>query len=84
MPTKNTACKVYSLLAKAAANREYVNMYHASLTSDTKGKLYSDFKGQTQLCCLVATVAFGMVSVVSIKIISLFFLGCWNLGDGYS
>lgn len=38
-------------------------MYHASLTESTKKHLYSCFSDtRSHLCCLVSTIAFGMVS----------------------
>ena len=39
-----------------------VDMYHASNTEGTKAQIRNDFSGQTQLRCLVSTIAFGMVS----------------------
>ena len=63
--TKNIACRVYSFLSSAAANRQYIGMYHASLTNETKQQLRLEFAGQTTLRCLVATIAFGMVSDLS-------------------
>ena len=59
--TKNIAYKVYGYLIQAAKDRQYVSMYHASLTEHTKNYLQSAFKGDNKLRCLVATIAFGMV-----------------------
>ena len=63
--TKNIACRVHSFLSSAAVNRQYIGMYHASLTSETKQQLCLEFEGQTNLRCLVATIAFGMVCQLS-------------------
>lgn len=66
--TKNNACKVYGVLNTAACHSSYVGMYHASLTNQTKEKVRTDFQGDTKLRCLVATVAFGMVSSMHIML----------------
>lgn len=58
--TKNNCSKVYCHLVKAA-NKSAVSMYHSSLTKATKTKIHDDFKSGTQLRCLAATIAFGMV-----------------------
>lgn len=65
--TKNAACKVYSFLRSLAFKREYVDMYHASLTKCTKSSVQERFSGNTSLRCLVATVAFGMVCILAKK-----------------
>ena len=38
-----------------------VDMYHASNTESTKAQVQHDFSGQSQLRCLVSTIAIGMV-----------------------
>ena len=63
--TKNIACKLYGILSLNASKKTFVGMYHASLTSSTRERVRTDFLGCTDLCCLVATVAFGMVSICS-------------------
>ena len=56
------ACKVYSSFRKAINYKQYVSMYHASLTTTTKEQIRADFaSGKSQLRCLIAIVAFGMV-----------------------
>ena len=50
--TKNDVCKVYGIR---------VGMYHATLTNETKEKVRAGSQGITKLCCLVVTMAFGMV-----------------------
>ena len=40
-------------------------MYHALNTEGTKVQVHRDFSGQTQLRCLVSTIAFGMVREVA-------------------
>ena len=37
--TKSTACKLFQLLRRAAVKKEYVGMYHASLTQYTKASI---------------------------------------------
>lgn len=64
--TKNIACKVYGFLISTAFSSSYVGMYHASLTHFTKERIRADFQGNTNLRCLVATVAFGMVGIIVI------------------
>ena len=61
--TKNAACKVYEMLSKSVQNKEYVNMYHASLTPATRTYIHNTFKQNGSLRCLVSTVAFRMVSI---------------------
>lgn len=59
--------KIFSYLRQAAKKKQYVAMFHASLTDDTKTTIYTEFSQSTsQICCLVATVAFGMVSFSTI------------------
>ena len=60
--TKNAAVKVYDMLSKASNKRHYVGMYHASLTPQTKSFAQQQFQtNESELRCLVAMVAFGMV-----------------------
>ena len=59
--TINTGCKLYSWLSQCASSRGLVGFYHASLTQATKAHFHDMFKKQSDLRCLVATVAFGMV-----------------------
>ena len=80
--TKNDACKVYGVLNTAAYCSKYVGMYHASLTSQTKLIIRTDFQGNTQLRCLVATVAFGMVYFNNnTNVINILFLQGMDVGD---
>ena len=52
----------FSLLKAATLSvPSRVDMYHASNTERTKAQVRRDFSGQTQLRCLVSTIAFGMV-----------------------
>ena len=37
-------------------------MYHVSLTEPTKQHIYSQFSTSQSICCLIASIAFGMVS----------------------
>ena len=59
--TKNTACRVYSILSRAAHSASYVSMYHASLTPTTKRDIRTAFQREDEIRCIVATIAFGMV-----------------------
>jgi len=61
-PQKEMRFKFFSYL-RQAAKKQCVAMFHASLTDDTKTTIYPEFSQSTsQTCCLVATVAFEMVS----------------------
>lgn len=61
--TKEAAVKIYRLLLiQSSCNKEYVCMFHASLTRTTKVVIQQRFQSSSStLRCLVATVAFGMV-----------------------
>lgn len=59
--TKNDSSKVYRFLHKSAHNKHAVSMYHSSLTQATKIQVQDNFKSGSQLRCLSATIAFGMV-----------------------
>lgn len=60
--TKNLACKVYRTLHQSAINKDYVGMYHADQTKQTKSLMQQAFSGaHSSMRCLVATIAFGMV-----------------------
>ena len=66
--TKNSACKVYGFLAASAHNRKSVGLYHANITKSNKVMTHSEFsKADSDLRCLVATVAFGLVCYVYIQ-----------------
>ena len=57
---KEVICNVYQYLKVAAKLPYYVTMYHASISDETKEAVYSDFVSG-RVCCLVSTIAFGMV-----------------------
>ena len=57
---KQTVCSVYQYLKVASKASEYVTMYHASLSDETKEAVYSSYVSG-RICCLVSTIAFGMV-----------------------
>ena len=61
-PTKNVVCKLFRFLSNSASKREFVGMYHASSTHETKSHCQHEFEKKDSIRCLVATVAFGMVS----------------------
>lgn len=60
--TKNDCAKVYCFLNKSASTRNVISMYHSSLTQYTKALVQERFKSGSELRCLSATVAFGMVN----------------------
>ena len=60
---KNVVCSVFEFLRQCAKNKRCAAMYHASLTETTKREIYDQFSNpRSHVCCLVATIAFGMVS----------------------
>ena len=62
--TKDLACKIGYILQQAASRRSYVDVYHANLTHHTKSSIQDAFcRAGSDLRCLVATVAFGMVYI---------------------
>ena len=61
--TKDLAWRIYHLLQMSVANKACVGLYHANLTRDLKLSIYRIFcNNSSSIKCLVATVAFGMVS----------------------
>ena len=67
--TKAVVCKLYKYLT-AALGSTVVGMYHASLTPTYKQSLQRQFSSnESSLRCLVATVAFGMVSFFLINLL---------------
>ena len=61
--TKELTVALYRYL-RINANRA-VAVYHASLTEETKKAVYVEFcRPGSQIHCLIATVAFGLVSVL--------------------
>lgn len=59
---KRTVCDVLFHLRRAVKSSEFVTMYHASLSEETKQHVFSVFSSaHSQLRCLVSTIAFGMV-----------------------
>ena len=66
--TKHVVVKLYNFQSKAACVQSMVSMYHATLTEETKRFLSQQFfLPSSDLWCLVATVAFGMVSICNVK-----------------
>lgn len=63
--SKETVSKLFRYLKHAAVSSDCVAMYHANLSEGTKSDIYTKFSSPTStLCCLVSTIAFGMVSFV--------------------
>ena len=56
------AWKIYSHLLGEGVCRNNIEIYHASLTLQTKSRVYRAFRNSSScIRCLIATVAFGMV-----------------------
>lgn len=65
--TKDIAWKIYHTLSATAIDKHYVGFYHASLTNETKQFYQQQYSSPSNLRCLVATVAFGMVCFLTVK-----------------
>ena len=66
--TTHVVVKLYNFQSKAASVQGMVSMYHATLTEETKRFLRQQFfLPSSDLRCLVATVAYGMVSICNVK-----------------
>ena len=64
--TKNSACKIYRLLSASALNRKRVGLYHADISKSNKAFTHHEFsRADSDLKCLVATIAYGLVCVIS-------------------
>lgn len=64
--TKAVAGSIYYFL-RARVPRGMVSMFHAKLTTETKNSLFREYSSTTsRLRCLIATIAFGMVSYILI------------------
>lgn len=62
---KDMTCKVYSFLTNSVSKKRWIGMYHASLTQVTKSFIQRHFQNdESELRCLVATIAFGMVQCI--------------------
>lgn len=60
---KNILSNIFEYLRECAKHRKYVAMYHSSLSAASKLEIYNEFSAQqSNICVLVATIAFGMVS----------------------
>ena len=66
--TKHVVVKLYNFQSKAASVQGMVSMYLATLTEETNRFLRQQFfLPSSDLRCLVATVAFEMVSICDVK-----------------
>ena len=66
---KEAVSNIYKHLKKVAQVPHMVTMFHASLREETKKAVYTEFSSTTTtLRCLVATIAFGLVSTICIFI----------------
>ena len=62
--TKDQVYKVFSLLSMSAKHKHSVSMYHASQSVEAKHFIQSTFRSpSSELRCLSATIAFGMVGI---------------------
>ena len=62
--TKDDVYTTFSYLHSAAKNKKSVAMYHASQSQETKTHIQSEYgSSATELRCISATIAFGMVCV---------------------
>lgn len=78
--TKDMAWKLYSYLLGESVPRSTIEVYHASLTHETKCRVYREFKNHSSCRkCLIATVAFGMVCyfIDLSKYFLLFYIRVW-------
>ena len=81
--TKNLACKIYRLLS-SAHNRKSVGLYHADISKSNKTLTHHEFsRADSELKCLVSTVAFGLVCVLVLKL-RLTYLCVWYVGYGHT
>ena len=59
---KMQCVKIYMMFRKMASHEGLISMYHATLSEETKSFLHHHFiDRQSDLRCLVCTIAFGMV-----------------------
>ena len=64
---KDMVAVLYKHLRSCSKIPDSVSMFHASLTDETKKSIYSTFTSSSStLRCLISSIAFGMVSTVSI------------------
>ena len=69
--TKSLACQILTFFKCNNVQGSFINMYHASLSEETKKAIYELFASPlSPLRCLVSTVAFGMVRQCNIHIIT--------------
>ena len=73
-PTKKEAVEGFGFLQRSAAQKRYVGAYHVSLTEEMKFFVCQNFSSRTtEMRCLCATVAFGMVRCL-LRIFFFFFV----------
>ena len=87
--TKEDVYSVFSFLSALAVHKHSVAMYHASQSEGTKVFIQSAFRSSlTELRCLSATIAFGMVRMnvyardADGMYVYIFLL--MTIGDGYT
>ena len=63
---KNSVCKIYHLLSASVLNRKRVGLYHADISMQNKAFTHHEFsRADSDLKCLVATITYGLVCVIS-------------------
>lgn len=83
--TKDMSWRLYSHLLSEGVSRGTIDIYHASLTPETKSRVYREFRSSSSpLKCLIATVAFGMVRLTLLLYYDSFYQVYCNKGHGYS
>lgn len=85
--TKDEVYKVFKSLSALARHKHSVSMYHASQSEETKLFIQSTFRSpSSELRCLSATLAFGMVGKLVCLNCKTMPCSCapFNVGDGHS
>ena len=84
--TKDDVYKVYRFLRDSALQKHSVSMYHASQTEEARSFFQTTFRSSlTELRCLCATVAFGMViTMQAYGLIRVLTVYIFNTGYGYT
>ena len=68
--TKEITSKIYTYLS--CYQKDRIGMYHASLTKETRQHVYRLYCDPgSQLRCVIATIAFGMVNALTLIFMSL-------------
>ena len=80
--TKNAACRIYQMLNQAAVKKDYVGMFHADLTKQTKVSMQQAFSGvQSDMRCLIATIAWYVLAIYPTCNVKLFIFQGMDIPD---